>query len=79
MREESIMAVTEGTVPHNLPGRDAPAHISTWQEIALNRFWLANSFPWQPLHEVATPPLPPPTAPVVVSDAASPGGGELDT
>ncbi len=49
------MAVTEGTAPRNLPGSDAPAHISTWQQIALNLFWFANNFHWQALLAILIP------------------------
>jgi MFS family permease len=49
------MAIAEGNAPRNLPGSDAPARISTWQQVALNLFWFANNFHWQALLSVILP------------------------
>jgi MFS family permease len=49
------MTVAQGTAPRNLPGSDAPAHISTWQQITLNLFWFANNFHWQALLAILIP------------------------
>lgn len=50
------MAVAKGAAgPRNLPGSDAPARISVWQQITLNLFWFANNFHWQALLAILIP------------------------
>jgi MFS family permease len=41
--------------PAALPGSDAPARISTWQQVTLNLFWFANNFHWQALLAILIP------------------------
>lgn len=50
------MALTEtATGARDLPGSNAPARISTWQQLALNLFWFANNIHWNALLSVIFP------------------------